>query len=104
MSGVVSGIAKVFTPLVSVATKIIKPVAAVGATLFTGGAAIRAVYQANPDYFAMENVIPGGQNGSAFGAHYKDEMYLWVQNKAHPIHFGKTQLTPDAESCWILGK
>lgn len=42
MSGVVSGIAKVFTPLVSVATKIIKPVAAVGATLFTGGAAMGA--------------------------------------------------------------
>jgi hypothetical protein len=42
MSGVISGIAKIFKPIVSVATKIIKPIAAVGATLFTGGAALGA--------------------------------------------------------------
>jgi len=42
MSGVVSGIAKVFVPLASVALRVLRPVSAVGAALFTGGAAMGA--------------------------------------------------------------
>jgi len=40
MSGVISGITKIFKPIASVATKVLLPIVGIGASLFTGGAAM----------------------------------------------------------------
>ncbi len=58
---------------------------------FTGGPSIRNVYSLT-DPPVLNMVIPGGQHESPTNPHYKDEMALWVQNKAPAIAYTPTQV------------
>ena len=53
---------------------------------FASGAAIRNVYDLT-DTVLFHGVIPGGQQESPFGEHYKDEAELWSKNLAPKVVF-----------------
>jgi penicillin amidase len=66
---------------------------------FSSGPAIRNVFSMASGDVQVQAVIPGGEDGTAFAPHYKDLMYLWVENQTHPLVGTVEALLPEAESC-----
>lgn len=48
---------------------------------FTGGPSMRTVYELT-ESVGQWSILPGGQDESPNSSHYRDQMELWVQNKA----------------------
>jgi penicillin amidase len=60
----------------------------------------RIVDLSNPE--VAWSVIPGGQSGQAFSAHYKDQVELWRQGKYRQLSMRRDEITATSRSTLVL--
>lgn len=65
------------------------------------GASVRLIVDLSNSGVAW-SVIPGGQSGQAFSAHYKDQIELWRQNKYRQISMRRDEIAATGKSTLLL--